>query len=117
MWKLDARLWADREGYYPLSPVFPNDRNHSSNIWVRGDDSLPDRSTWFGKDRPAHSEVPWHRSLNLSKENFKLDKLEMLVLTKVPQYSQIDHIHVIEWNTVSLYTIQGASNCRNYWRW
>ena len=35
----------ERTNSYPLFPVFPNDRNHSSDIGVRGDDNLPDRST------------------------------------------------------------------------
>ena len=65
----------ERTNSYPLFPVFLNDRNHSSDIWIRGDDSLPDRSTCFGKERSTHNEVPWHRSLDLSKENFKLDQL------------------------------------------
>ena len=58
-----------------LSP--PNDLHHSSNIWIRGDTEVrcpPDRSTSVGKERSAHSEVPWRRTLDLSKEVFKLDQ-------------------------------------------
>jgi len=58
-----------------LSP--PNDLHHSSNIWIWGDTEVrcpSDRSTSVGKERSAHSEVPWRRTLDLSKEVFKLDQ-------------------------------------------
>ena len=58
-----------------LSP--PNDLHHSSNIWIWGDTEVrcpSDRSTSVVKERSAHSEVPWHRTLDLSKEVFKLDQ-------------------------------------------
>ena len=64
---------------------------------------LPDRSTRIGKERPAHSEVPWHRTLDLSKEIFKLDQRSHVIapdkmahratihLPQVPECSVIPH--------------------------